>query len=144
MKDLIQQLIDKEISYIDFKKFVFDNNDFRLALNFYRIFGHNGIFDELFINSEIDYMLRFPQIYFSKANTGIEVFEEMNKFSSKVYSEPISEMFMNEFKTISSGTKIFINKDGNFVVRSSDFEYVANFNGKLYRPNKEFFKKVNK
>ena len=85
MKDLIQQLIDKEISYNNFKKFVFDNNDFRLALNFYRIFGHNGIFDELFLNSEIEYMLRFPQIYFSKANTGIEVFEEMNKFSSKVY-----------------------------------------------------------
>lgn len=144
MKEIIRQLIDKEISYNDFKKFVFDNNDFRLALNFYRIFGHNGIFDELFLNSEIEYMLRFPQIYFSKANTGIEVFEEMNKFSSKVYSEPISEMFMNEFKTISCGSKIFINKDGNFVVRSSDFEYVANFNGKLYRPNKEFFKKVNK
>ena len=89
-------------------------------------------------------MLRFPQVYFSKTNTGIQVPEEMNKFSSKVYSEPISEMFMNEFKTISSGTKIFINKDGNFVVRSSDFEYIANFNGKLYRPNKEFFKKVNK
>lgn len=142
MKDLIQQLIDNEISYKEFQKIVFETNDYRLALNFYRIFGHNGIFDELFLNSEIDYMLRFPQVYFSKTNTGIQVPEEMNKFSSKVYSEPISEMFMNEFKTISSGTKIFINKDGNFVVRSSDFEYVANFHGRLFKPDKKFFKKA--
>lgn len=38
--------------------------------------------------------------------------------------------------------KLFINKDGNFTIRSNEFQYVANFNGQLYIPSKETLEKL--
>jgi hypothetical protein len=48
---------------------------------------------------------------------------------------------LNEVFKIESNTnfkKLFVNKDGNFTMKSSGFEYVANFSGSLWTVSDEF------
>ncbi len=137
---MLSKYLNEEISFKDFSKHVIENKDVNLALNFYKLFGHVGTFDELFLGTGFEYMLMFPQIYFAKTSTAIHLKENI-KFNSSIYDENILEPFCTNFKkNLSNGTKIFINKDGNFTIRSSDFKFVAKHNGKIYSPSKDVFK----
>lgn len=133
---MISKLLNAEMTLEEFSKNVKENQDVLSALNFYKVFGHVGIFDELFLNSTFKYMLRFPQVYFSKTYSGPlsdSLKNVSEKFSSKVFSESLNpdlttihlEIFQRNAK------KVYVNKDGNFVMRSSTFEFVANFKNSL-------------
>ena len=138
----LEKYFNKEISHKDLINSISTANQ---AVGYYMIFGHSGIFDNLFLNSPLAYMLAYPQTYFQKtyhqdypihAQADSKFFD---KFSSKVFTEsfkPESFHLLNKFPNFMS-TKIFINPEGNFAFKSNTFQYVANFKGQLYIPSEK-------
>lgn len=141
-----------KISYKEFVEHISQNNDVESSLNFYKVFGHTGTFDHIFLGSPLEYMLNFPQIYFQKVYQEtypehlIELVQDkFSKFKSRIYTEQYKPEFLNELFKIDSKTnfkKLFVNKDGNFTMKSSGFEYVANFSGSLWTVSEEFKEKI--
>lgn len=139
---MLEKYIQKEISH---KELINSIQTVSEALGYYKFFGHSGIFDDLFLNSPLGYMLAYSQIYFQKtyhSDYPIHIQADskfFDKFSSKVFTEPFKpESFhlLNKFPNFMS-TKIFINPEGNFVFKSNTFQYVANFKGQLYIPSEK-------
>lgn len=120
------------------------------ALEYYKVFGHTGIFDILFETDHKCYMLAYPQIYFHQTYDSDfpehvkEDFKYYSSFKSKFYTESFKPESFHELMKYPNfmSNKIFVNKDGNFTIKSNNFQYVANFNGTLYIPSKETLEKL--
>lgn len=146
---MVSSYLNQEISYKEFLKTISTTFD---AILYYRYFGHDGLFDELFVDSFHKYMLLYPQIYFQRTiHTDFPTFvqEDLSKnkqrYKSKIYNTPFKPetLFdLKDFERIFSN-KIFTNQDGNFVMKSNNFHFVANFNNTLYIPDKETLEKLN-
>lgn len=149
---MFTKFFTNQISYKEFVENISQNNDVESSLEFYKMFGHTGTFDHVFLGSRLEYMLKFPQVYFQKVFQEnypehlIELVQDkFSKFKSRVYTEQFKPELLNELFKIDSKTnfkKLFVNKDGNFVMKSSGFEYAANFSGSLWTVSDEFKEKV--
>lgn len=149
---MFDKFFTNQISYKEFVEHISQNNDVESSLNFYKVFGHTGTFDHIFLGSPLEYMLNFPQIYFQKVYQEtypehlIELVQDkFSKFKSRIYTEQYKPEFFGELFKIDSKTnfkKLFVNKDGNFTMKSSGFEYVANFSGSLWTVSEEFKEKI--
>lgn len=149
---MFDKFFTNKISYKEFVEHISQNNDVESSLNFYKVFGHTGTFDHIFLGSPLEYMLNFPQIYFQKVYQEtypehlIELIQDkFSKFKSRIYTEQFKPEFFGELFKIDSKTnfkKLFVNKDGNFTMKSSGFEYVANFSGSLWTVSEEFKEKI--
>lgn len=145
---MFTKFFTNQISYKEFTEHVSKNNDVYSSLEFYKMFGHTGTFDHIFLGSSLEYMLKFPQVYFQKVFQEsypehlIELIrDKFSKFKSRVYTEQFKPELLNELFKIDSKTnfkKLFVNKDGNFTMKSSGVEYVANFSGTLWNASDEF------
>ena len=145
---MFTKFFTNQISYKEFSEHVSQNNDVYSSLEFYKMFGHTGTFDHIFLGSSLEYMLKFPQVYFQKVFQEsypehlIELIQDkFSKFKSRIYTEQFKPELLNELFKIDSKTnfkKLFVNKDGNFTMKSSGFEYVANFSGTLWNVSDEF------
>lgn len=145
----LDEYISRELSYKEYVKSISTPFD---AISYYKYFGHDGIFDELFVNDYFKYMLRYPQIYFQKTHNSEypkeitkELYENKNRFKSKIFNTPFKPETLYDLKDFERlfSNKVFINREGNFTIRSSNFHFVANFNGQLYIPDKETLEKLN-
>ena len=63
---MFDKFFTNQISYKEFSEHVSQNNDVYSSLEFYKMFGHTGTFDHIFLGSSLEYMLKFPQVYFQK------------------------------------------------------------------------------
>lgn len=133
---MTNRLLNEQISLKEFSEEVFQSANTTLALNFYKIFGHVGTFDILFLNSDLKYMLRFPQIYFSKTYSG-PIPDSLKNVSEKFQSKVFTESFNPDLTSLHlelglrNVKRVYTNKDGNFVMRSSSFEFVSMFKNSI-------------
>ena len=139
---MITKYLNKEISH---KELIKSISTAIQVLEYYKVFGHTGIFDNLFENDDKCYMLIYPQIYFQKTyhqEYPIHVYHDsqyFKTFKSKFYTEPFKPESFHELMKFPNfmSNKIFVNADGNFTIKSNNFQYVAMFENKLFRPSEK-------
>jgi hypothetical protein len=102
------------------------------VIKYYRIFGHDGFFDDMFLNTEFFYMLEYPQIYFSSPETPKE-------FKSTIYSEKIS-FSIDDIAKIKNNTLVGVNSDNCLVVKTNYIPFVTGSKRQLLTINESSLK----
>ena len=103
-----------------------------LAIQYYRLFGYDGSMDSIILNSSLFYMIQFPQIYFASP------IKSKAPVKSSVFSEKISYENLTEVcKVLKGNQPIFINQDGNIVLKTNSIPFVIPFGRQLMTTNEK-------
>lgn len=97
------------------------------VIKYYRIFGYDGFFDDMFLNTEFFYMLEYPQIYFSSPETPKE-------FKSTIYSEKIS-FSIDDIAKLKNNTPVGVNSDNCLVIKTNYIPFVTGNKRQLFTIN---------
>jgi len=108
------------------------------VIQYYRLFGYDGSLDDIILNSSLFYMIEFPQIYFSRP------IKSKEQIKSNVFSEKINyETLQSVCGVVKGNQPVFVNDDGNFVMKTNSVPFTIANGRQLMTINEECLKIFN-